>query len=366
MDLEPDSIYCSLTSGTEMASQILSNQRVLCSCCAKPWQSSRYKTCDNCRRKTAERRRATRPNQITHHTVHQYSESYLSETSQNPFLVPDRPPTPAASLHSPTLYPISHPPTPAPIEQDPGSDQSTEARRGSSDSTLTESERLALFNVCLELKADYIESVNRKTWWARVSGLLENSIGRPYVLESCRQLVTNLTAERREYLKLWEIGKENEPRSDLTEAVDLWIEVLDQVETAEQASKEAPNQQHSDSLVDNTFHALLTERMGSNLNARAKRRRISEMDETSIDITSSFESDQPRRSRNDKESDLTDALIDLTRAVSTKFKETSEINSQVSNDLNKVKQQLETHDLVLESIKQTQSEILGILRAQRR
>lgn len=364
MDLEPDSIYF-FASGTEMASQVLSNQRVLCSCCAKPWQSTRYKTCDNCRRKTAERRKATRPTQITHHTTRQYSESYLSETSQNPFLIPERPPTPAASLHSPTLYPLSHPPTPAPVERDPGSDQS--AQQGSSDRSLTESEKLALFNVCLELKTDYIESANQKTWWIRVSQFLEYSIGRPYVWESCRRLVTNLTAERREYLKLWETGEENnEPRSDLAEAMDLWIEVVDQVETAEQASKESPNQRHDESLVDNAFHALLTERMGSNPNHRAKRRRISEVDETSTDITSSFESDQPRRSHNDTESDLTDALMALTHAVSTKFKENSEVNSRVSNDLNKLKHQLETHDLVLESIKQTQSEILDILRAQRR
>ncbi|KAN0071107.1 hypothetical protein V8E54_010538 [Elaphomyces granulatus] len=33
-----------------------SNQRVFCSQCAKPWQSARYKTCDDCRKKVAERR----------------------------------------------------------------------------------------------------------------------------------------------------------------------------------------------------------------------------------------------------------------------------------------------------------------------
>ena len=36
----------------------LSNQRVFCSQCAKPWQSTGYKTCDNCRRKAAEQRAA--------------------------------------------------------------------------------------------------------------------------------------------------------------------------------------------------------------------------------------------------------------------------------------------------------------------
>ena len=34
-----------------------SHQRLLCSDCAKPWQSTRYKTCDDCRRKRAEKRR---------------------------------------------------------------------------------------------------------------------------------------------------------------------------------------------------------------------------------------------------------------------------------------------------------------------
>ncbi|KAN0068192.1 hypothetical protein V8E54_013762 [Elaphomyces granulatus] len=34
-----------------------SDQRLLCSGCAKPWQSTRYKTCDDCRRKWAEKRR---------------------------------------------------------------------------------------------------------------------------------------------------------------------------------------------------------------------------------------------------------------------------------------------------------------------
>ena len=38
----------------------MSDQRLLCSMCAKPWLSTTYKTCNDCRRKAAERRQRTR------------------------------------------------------------------------------------------------------------------------------------------------------------------------------------------------------------------------------------------------------------------------------------------------------------------
>jgi hypothetical protein len=34
-----------------------SDQRLVCSGCSKPWQPTHYKTCDDCRRKQAEKRR---------------------------------------------------------------------------------------------------------------------------------------------------------------------------------------------------------------------------------------------------------------------------------------------------------------------
>ena len=46
--------WCWAAIYTKIASES-SNQRVFYSQCAKPWQSARYKTCDDCRRKVTER-----------------------------------------------------------------------------------------------------------------------------------------------------------------------------------------------------------------------------------------------------------------------------------------------------------------------
>lgn len=202
-----------------------------------------------------------------------------------------------------------------------------------------------------------------------MSQILEGSIGRPYAWESCRRLVTTLTTERREYLKLLETGKENEPRSDLTEAIDMWIEVVEQVELAKQAAKDQSDQRRSDAVIDNEFRAVLTERLGSNSRSRKRRHTSEAIDETSAD-TPGPEIEDPdqyqQRRPPRKDAKLEDALVDLTRAVSTKITQGSDVNSRLSDDLSDVKRRLDEYDSTLESIQQAQAEILRILLTQRR
>ncbi|KAN0067916.1 hypothetical protein V8E54_013844 [Elaphomyces granulatus] len=116
--------------------------------------------------------------------------------------------------------------------------------------------------------------------------------------------------------------------------------------------------------------------LGSNSRSR-KRRHTSEVPEENSDDTSRPQFEDSRRRRFSKEEKLTDALTDLSRAVSTKITQGSdvnsrlsedlkEVNSRLSQDLNEVKQQLDGYDPTLETIQQTQGEILRIFLTQRR
>jgi hypothetical protein len=268
---------------------------------------------------------------------------------------PTRTPGTEASQHNIDLQ--------GPCTPGPEANKSRSKRAGSG-KPLKDAERLALFNTCLELKDDYLEpTTGKKTWWIRVSQILEGSIGRPYSWESCRRLVTTLTSERQEYLKLLETGKSTEVKSDLTEAVDMWIEVVEQVELAKQLSKDISDQRRNDAVIDNEFRSILTERLGSNSRSR-KRRYTSEVPDENSDDTSS---PQLRR-RSSKDEKLTDALTDLSRAVSTKITQGSdvnsrlsedlkEVNSRLSEDLNEVKRRLDGYDSTLGTIQKTQGEI---------
>ena len=77
------------------------------------------------------------------------------------------------------------------------------------------------------------------------------------------------------------------------------------------------------------------------------------------------------------EEKLIDALTDLSRAVSTKITQASEVNlrlsedlkevnSWLSEDLNEVKRRLDGYDSTLGTIQKTQDEILRILLTQNR
>ncbi|KAN0073283.1 hypothetical protein V8E54_008503 [Elaphomyces granulatus] len=57
----------------------LMDQRLLCSSCAKPWQSTRYKTCDGCRGRRAEQRRAERPAGGVQQAVTDVDSSLINE-----------------------------------------------------------------------------------------------------------------------------------------------------------------------------------------------------------------------------------------------------------------------------------------------
>ncbi|KAJ6041223.1 uncharacterized protein N7446_010881 [Penicillium canescens] len=57
----PSSLPAAPTVRPSFTDAALSEQRVLCSGCARPWQSARYRVCDDCRHKARMRRRRHRP-----------------------------------------------------------------------------------------------------------------------------------------------------------------------------------------------------------------------------------------------------------------------------------------------------------------
>ncbi|KAL4736190.1 hypothetical protein BDV11DRAFT_18310 [Aspergillus similis] len=91
---------------------------------------------------------------------------------------------------------------------------------------LQESEILILVNCCLEYQSLYHDNPQR--FWYCVATSLKRQIKRNFSWQSCRQIVEELVAERRERRRDVAAGKAKEqPLTELVLATDKWISFMD-------------------------------------------------------------------------------------------------------------------------------------------
>ncbi|RDW86965.1 uncharacterized protein DSM5745_03607 [Aspergillus mulundensis] len=91
---------------------------------------------------------------------------------------------------------------------------------------LQESETLILVNCCLEYQSLYHDNPQR--FWYCVATSLKRQIKRNFSWQSCRQIVEELVAERRERRRDVAAGKKKEqPMTELVLATDKWISFTD-------------------------------------------------------------------------------------------------------------------------------------------
>ncbi|KAL2869074.1 uncharacterized protein BJX67DRAFT_379553 [Aspergillus lucknowensis] len=93
---------------------------------------------------------------------------------------------------------------------------------------LQENEVLILVNCCLEFQSFYRDNLMR--FWYCVATSLKRQIKRNFSWQSCRQIVEELAADRRERRRDVAAGKaKEEPLTELVLATDKWISFTDAV-----------------------------------------------------------------------------------------------------------------------------------------
>lgn len=198
----------------------------------------------------------------------------------------------------------------------------------------SDEEKLVLFNSCLELQQQWLQGSNKEQFWQSVAQRFEASTGRQYRWESCRRTVNNEVKRRRGYLKSYETGKASEPTSDLHEAIDMWIEILDQRDMIVIASQANAEHRRLDAAIDDDFRRQFTERLG-----QSRVRNESIISSTTSATEDTEDSERPRRRRrtrvNEEEDPMTTALVNLTTAVSesllTSSRESKDMSALVEN-----------------------------------
>ncbi|KAL3481384.1 hypothetical protein BJX99DRAFT_164343 [Aspergillus californicus] len=145
---------------------------------------------------------------------------------------PSQPPYHASPYHSP--YPSSHPPPPHATPQDDKENAPAQTPTEARGSPLTkrrgrklqEDETLILVNCCLEYQSMYHDNPSR--FWFCVSTSLKRQIKRNFSWQSCRQIIEELVAERRERRRDVAGGKVKEqPLTETVIATDKWIAFTD-------------------------------------------------------------------------------------------------------------------------------------------
>ena len=119
---------------------------------------------------------------------------------------------------------------------------SRESGQGSQGKRLTEEQKLALVNCCLEHEDDWIEGVQISKFWQAVATKFTAETGRSYAWKSCQAFMQEVVKSRRQALERKETGRGHEPETEFITTLDLWIDVLEQrdhVESQNEAAAEA-------------------------------------------------------------------------------------------------------------------------------
>jgi len=227
--------------------------------------------------------------------------SYSAEPTPTPIRdLPDQPP-----IHPSTLSPS----TPAP---------SGFVNNSGKGKRLSDDEKMAVCNACLEFQQDWIDGRRKAEFWAAVSSRVGTIIGRQYSAYSCRRIMEIQVKCRQRFLKNLETVKDDVQTTALDHTLDQWIAVLERVELAKIASRAQSRKRHIDFDIDNEFHRQPTERRE---NTRRRDSPTKSRNESSNNTNlSNVDSERPRRRHgvesNDSDSDLRDAIILLTNTMS--------------------------------------------------
>jgi hypothetical protein len=260
-------------------------------------------------------------------------------------------------------------------------------------------------NSAVNLRQDYLEHGSCSKFWVLLSTVLRSKINRTYVSTSCQRTLKALVDMRKADLEARETGREDGQRSDLDIALDSWMEIL--LERDEMVSKKAGEAQkrRRDATIDEEFRRFLTDTAPSRVRSRANELPTDEMS-PSIEISdpessTNIESRPPQRPHSRtpirhkrrprqafarKESQLLDALLEMTTTANKEAEKASQVASRGSaekasremaeethEEVKELKERLLSQELALgqiretqESMRDTQARILAILEARER
>jgi hypothetical protein len=92
-------------------------------------------------------------------------------------------------MSTPTLPITSH--TFSEVESSSSIQENTQDTQASRGKRLSDEEKIAIFNGCLELQQEWSNNaIKKEAFWRTVSEKATSAIGRPYYWSSCRRIVT--------------------------------------------------------------------------------------------------------------------------------------------------------------------------------
>ncbi|KAI9376109.1 hypothetical protein BJX61DRAFT_539122 [Aspergillus egyptiacus] len=160
------------------------------------------------------------------------SPSHVNNTTTTTTTTNNNPAQPNQLRYQPSPYQSPYPNSQStPSQQLTPQDNKENEARGSPltkrrGRKLQENEILTLVNCCLEYQSMYHSNTSR--FWYCVATSLKRAIKRNFSWQSCRQIIEELVAERRERRRDVAAGKVKEqPLTELVMATDQWIAVCD-------------------------------------------------------------------------------------------------------------------------------------------